>query len=418
MNKLYPLLSKHILADKHAIVVDLQRSHGSWLVDEDGKERLDCFSQYASQPLGWNHSKVRECSGRLFNVCMHNVANSDIYTREYAQFVETFASITPDFKYHFFIAGGALGVENALKAAFDWKAKKMGLNEDILRNKGAHGMTPSCLNVIHLKDAFHGRTGYTMSLTNTDPKKTDLFPKFDWTRITNPKIGSQWPDNQNIALKEAEFVLKDKDVAAFIMEPIQGEGGDNHFHESFAQEIRKLCDKYEAMLIFDEVQCGVGLTGKMWAYEHYNVKPDMICFGKKIQVCGFSSNERIDEVKDNVFKVPSRINSTWGGNLVDMVRSTIYLEIIKEDNLVEQARLVGDYFLNKLNQVGLLNLRGKGLMIAFDFETTDKRDEFLDRLSERMLAIKCGSRSIRLRPHLTFGLNEADLATDFIRRAL
>src|SRR4051812_35949358 len=125
MNKLFPILSKHILADKHAVVVDLQRSYGSWLVDEDGKERLDCFSQYASQPLGWNHPKVKERSGRLFNVCMHNVANSDIYTAEYAKFVETFASITPNFNYHFFIAGGALGIENALKASFDWKAKKL-----------------------------------------------------------------------------------------------------------------------------------------------------------------------------------------------------------------------------------------------------------------------------------------------------
>jgi len=404
MNKAYQILSKHIQADRHAIVLDLQKCSGSWLVDEEGKERLDCFSQYASQPLGWNHPKVKERSDRLFHVCEHNVANSDMYTREYIRFVETFASVTPDFRYQFHVAGGALGVENALKAAFDWKCKKLGWDERKLKQKG--------LDVIHLKDAFHGRTGYTMSLTNTDPRKTDLYPKFNWTRITNPTF------DLDKALAEAERAFQNKNVAAFITEPIQGEGGDNHIPEPFFHAIRKMCNDYESMFIIDEVQTGVGLTGKMWAYEHFGIKPDMISFGKKVQVCGFCSGDRIDEVPDNVFHVPSRINSTWGDYLINMVRSTIYLEIIKEDNLVEQAATVGDYFLQELKTLGLLNLRGRGLMIAFDFETADKRDIFLDRLSERMLAIKCGHKSVRLRPHLTFGKQEADTAVDFIRKAL
>lgn len=408
MNKLYPTLSKYILADKDALVVDTQRSHGSWIVDENGKEYLDCFSQFASQPLGWNHQKVRDRSGRLFNVAIHNLANSDVYCSEYAQFVETFAKACPDFKYHFFIAGGTLGVENALKVAFDWKSKKLDLNDDESNN----------LDVIHLKDAFHGRSGYTLSLTNTHLNKTEFFPKFNWTRVVNPKLCGIWPSNQVIALKEIEEAMQDNNVAAFIMETIQGEGGDGHFDKTFFAEVRKLCDKYEVMFILDEVQCGVGLTGKMWAYEHFDVKPDLIAFGKKAQVCGCSSTGRVDEIPDNVFHVPSRINSTWGGNIVDMVRSTIYLEIMQEDNLIANAKMVGDYFKLQLEKLGLDNLRGKGLMIAFDFDTGKERDDFLNRLNPEMIAMPCGNNSVRLRPHLTFGQTEADCAVDFIRKVL
>lgn len=410
MNKLYPILSKYILADKDALVVDTQHSHGSWIVDENGKEYLDCFSQFASQPLGWNHKKVKDRSARIFNVAIHNIANSDIYCEEYAQFVEAFAKNSPDFKYHFFIAGGTLGVENALKVAFDWKAKKLDLNDAECND----------LDVIHLKDAFHGRSGYTLSLTNTHINKTEFFPKFKWTRVTNPKLGGSWPENQVMALNEIEAAMEDqtRDVAAFIMETIQGEGGDGHFDKSFYTEVRKLCDKHEVMFILDEVQCGVGLTGKMWAYEHFGVIPDLIAFGKKAQVCGCSSTGRVDEIEDNVFKVPSRINSTWGGNIVDMVRSTIYLEIMKEDNLISNAKIVGDYFKLKLEKLGLLNLRGRGLMIAFDFNTTNERDNFLNRLNPKMIAMACGNNSIRLRPHLTFGQAEADYAVDFIRKVL
>ena len=155
------------------------------------------------------------------------------------------------------------------------------------------------------------------------------------------------------------------EVAAILVEPIQGEGGDNYFTEYFMLELRKIADCYDVMLILDEVQTGMGLTGKTWAYEHYNIIPDMISFGKKVQVCGVASTGKIDDIPDNVFKVKSRINSTWGGNLVDMVRSTIYMEIIKERNLIKNAQKVGNYFIDKLSEIGLNNLRGKGLMIAF-----------------------------------------------------
>lgn len=400
-------LKNHILWGDDAIVIDTKNSLGSMLVDkETKKEYVDCFSQFASQPLGWNHPKVLSQKDRLADVAVHKIANSDMGTTEFADFVETFSAITPDFKYHFFIDGGGLAVENALKAAFDWKYQL-----DEIPN----------MNVVYLEEAFHGRTGYTMSMTNNpySDLKTKWFPKFNWSKLHNPKISfpmneKEIVNDENAALHDLELILQDNDTAAVIYEPIQGEGGDNHFRSEFFKRTKELTEKYNSLFILDEVQTGVGLTGKMWAYEHFDVIPDIICFGKKAQVCGISCGEKIDQVKDNVFHMPSRINSTWGGNIVDMVRSSIYIEIIQEDDLVNNAKVVGDYFLDKLQKLGLSNARGRGLMIAYDMKNPAERDLHLDKLSENVLALPCGRKSIRFRPHLTFTKEDVDVVIDHI----
>lgn len=414
-NDVHSVIGKHVLIDPSSLVVDIENSRGSWLTDaRTGRLYLDCFSQFASQPIGWNHPKLlkNKNKDRLMRAAIHKIANADILSVEYADFVQEFASITSDFKYHFFIDGGALAVENALKAAFDWKLQKLGWNEDKVNE----------LDVIHLDEAFHGRSGYTLSLTNRpwDTTKTKWFPKFAWTRVPNPKMhGDESFLNVEVeSLKRIESALQKGNVAAVILEPIQGEGGDNHFSDLFFSRLRELTLQYDAMLIFDEVQTGMGLTGKMWAYQHFHVVPDMICFGKKTQVCGFCSTDRIDDVPTNVFHVQSRINSTWGGNFTDMVRSTIFMEIIREDNLVENASEVGHYFLSKLLDMGLKNARGRGLMLAFDLDNTEKRNEVLKKLEESVLMLPCGQKSIRIRPHLTFSKNDADRAVEFIKKSL
>jgi L-lysine 6-transaminase len=389
-------LSQYILTDGFHIVVDVDKSNGSWIVDaESGKKYLDCYSQFASQALGWNHPALIDAQLHLGKVAMHKLANSDMYSQEYYDFVLRFGSITPDFSHYFFIEGGALAVENAIKAAFDWKAHKLGINSAEAVNK---------MDIAHMHKAFHGRTGYTLSMTNTDRNKTRLFPKFNWTTMFNADALGQYIHSN---------------TAAIIVEPIQGEGGDNHFGEDFFVELRHLADKYGAMLIFDEIQTGVGLTGKMWAYEHFGVKPDMLCFGKKTQVCGFCSTNRIDEVKDNVFNTSSRINSTWGGNIVDMARFGHVIDVIKEDGLVQNAHDVGGHLLNQLKGVsGISNVRGRGLMIAFDLKNEIERDSVMCFLQKNMLALECGHRSIRLRPALTFSKADADDACTFIQDAL
>jgi L-lysine 6-transaminase len=390
-------LKNHILVDGFHIVVDQQNSLGSYVVDlNTGKKYLDCYSQFASQPLGWKHSALIKAQSEMGLVGKVKLANSDMYSEAYAYFVKDFSEITPDFKHYFFIDGGALGVENALKAAFDWKAKKL---------KYTHSLDINNLDVIHLKNAFHGRTGYTLSLTNTTPEKTALFPKFRWTTVE-----PNWEDVERHI---------HEDVAAIIVEPIQGEGGDNHFPKEFFTNLRRIADERDCLLIFDEVQTGMGLTGKMWAYEHFGVVPDMMCFGKKTQVCGFCSTERIDEVEDNVFNTSGRINSTWGGNIVDMVRFGYIAEAIKDEKLVKNAHTVGSRLLWCLREIkGIDNVRGRGLMIAFDLPSSELRDRTMELLQENMLALKCGSASIRLRPALTFSEEDANTACEYIKEAL
>lgn len=411
--QVHQIMKKHTIGDGMDIVIDQQRSHGSWLVDAiSGKKFLDCYSQFASQPIGWNHPYMHNQLSQFAKVVNCKIANSDLYSVEYAQFVNDFADIAKDFNNFFFIDGGTLAVENALKASFDWKAQKLGINTDD---------DIGFLDVIHLQEAFHGRSGYTLSLTNTDPTKTKWFPKFKWTRVVNPKIHGDRPveELEKESLNQIRMAVMKNYVAAIIVETIQGEGGDNHFRPEYLKELRKIANECEAMLIFDEVQCGMGLTGKMWAYQHFDVVPDMICFGKKTQVCGFASTNRIHDVETNVFKTSSRINSTWGGNIVDAVRFSIYKTIIEAENLVNNAATIGNYFLEKLKSVeGIANVRGHGLMIAFDLENKEKRDNVLHCLCNDMLALKCGNKSIRLRPHLDFKKEEADIASGFIQKAV
>jgi L-lysine 6-transaminase len=401
-------LSKHILTDPASHVVDLDKSHGSWFVDEHGREYLDCFSQFASQPLGWNHPKIEERKERLHRASIHKLANSDVYCEDYAEFVEKFASITPDFKHLFFIDGGALAVENALKAAFDYKCQKL-----------PH-LNPNHLNVIHLEEAFHGRSGYTLSLMDKyNRQKIKKFPSFCWDDVTNPHTSNDYVgDVEKESLEDIYETLHSTNTAAIIIEPIQGEGGDNHFRKEYFQELRKLADEHDVMLIFDEVQTGMGLTGEWWCYEHFGVVPDMLVFGKKSQVCGFAATEKIDEVKNNVFVEPSRINSTFGGNLVDMVRCSMYIDVIREDKLIENADKVGWMFLRMLTGLGLKNPRGLGLMNAFDMDTTEDRDKLLTILGEKMLCLPCGKKSIRFRPHLTFGCDDVITAREILANAL
>ena len=425
------VLAQHTLADGYDLVLDFERSHGAWLYDaRSGREYLDFCMFFASNPIGYNHPKMKDPE---FLEVLHRVAQlkpalSDLYSVEYASFVDVFGRLAmpAHMRYAFFIEGGALGVENALKTAFDWKVRRN-------RAKGIPGEKGQL--VIHFRQAFHGRTGYTMSLTNTDPRKTDLFPKFKWPRIENP--GLRFPVTPEVerdtaaaeqrALDQIEkaFAENPDDIAAIIIEPIQAEGGDVHFRPAFLRALEQKAREHDVFFIVDEVQTGVGITGKMWAHEHFGLRPDALAFGKKMQVCGCMVGPRVDEVPDNVFKVSSRINSTWGGGLTDMVRGARFLEIIHEDGLLENARVVGERLraglvaLERETGGRLRAARGLGLMIAFDLETTELRDRAQERmLANGLLLLGCGVRSIRFRPPLNLTPAEADTALDLVRKSL
>jgi L-lysine 6-transaminase len=420
--QVHEILSRHMLADGYDIVMDLRKSKGSWVFDSKrGRNMLDFFSNFASCPVGYNHPKLDtpEFRERIVEVALNKPANSDIYTTQMAEFVETFSrlALPPAFQKHlFFVEGGALAIENALKTAFDWKVRK-NFKKGVTEERGRQ--------IMHLRECFHGRSGYTLSLTNTaDPRKTQYFPKFDWPRIPNPKIhfpataealeAAAKAEAEAIEIAKKYLAERKDDIAAFIMEPIQGEGGDNHFRPEFFRAVRQLCDENEMLLIFDEVQSGVGMTGKMWSFQHYGIEPDIFCFGKKTQVCGFSANDRIFDIDDNVFVVSSRINSTWGGNLVDMVRSQRYFEIIDEDKLVANAATVGGEFMAGLEKLAqqfpqlITNVRGRGLMCAFDLPNGDIRGKAIDAMEANdLLVLASGHQSIRFRPGLTLTSEEA-----------
>jgi L-lysine 6-transaminase len=409
------VLSKHILADGYDLVYDMEKSHGAYIYDSKNERRLlDFFTCFASVPLGYNHPKMindESFKQNLLAAALANPSNSDVYTQQYAQFVDTFSKVgIPHYLPHaFFIAGGGLAIENALKVAMDWKVQK-NFAKGYQEEKG--------FKVLHFERAFHGRTGYTLSLTNTLPDKTKWFAKFDWPRVTVPTVRfplnaenltlAEETEAESIAQVKQAFAAHTDDICAIIIEPIQSEGGDNHLRDEFLIQLKQLADENDAFLIYDEVQTGVGLTGKFWCHEHFSEKarPDIVAFGKKMQVCGILVGNKVDEIGNNVFKVPSRINSTWGGNLVDMVRATQILQIIQEDNLCENAALVGQYLKDSLELLAakhdiMSNVRGRGLLCAFDFPDKDTRDAFIRKgMEHNAMFLGCGNKTIRFRPAL------------------
>lgn len=410
------------------LVLDTRGSHGLDLIDEkSNRTYTDFFGFYASSAVGMNHPKMvddEEFKARLLDAAMNKVTNSDVRTVHMARFLDTFGRVAkPDYlPYAFFVSGGALAVENALKAAFDWKVRK-NFQKGYRREVGT--------KVLHYDQAFHGRSGYTLTLTNTaDPRKTMHFPKFDWPRVANPKV--VFPLEEHLEdLKKREEVslnqikhyfnsMKDE-IACVIIEPIQGEGGDNHFRKEYLQAVKDLCLENDALLIFDEVQTGVGATGAFWAHQAIGVEPDIISFGKKTQVCGILAGRRLDEVEGHVFKMGSRINSTWGGNLADMVRFDRILEIIEEDNLVENANVVGAHLMGLLHQLAeesasVTNVRGRGLFCAIDVPTNEFRDRVLQRCYDAgIIILGCGARSIRFRSPLTITKEEVEQGVAVVR---
>jgi L-lysine 6-transaminase len=428
----HEVLSRHVLTDGLKLVVDLACSRGSWVVDaRSGDRYLDMYTFFASAPLGLNPPGLADdpvFMAELAQVAANKPANPDMYSCAYAEFVETFVRVLgdPALPHLFFVEGGALAVENALKIAFDWKS----------RTNEAAGLDPRLgTQVIHLTHAFHGRSGYTLSLTNTEPNKTDRFPTFDWPRIEVPAVVFPFEVHRDEVvaaerralgqIREA-FARHGADIAAFIAEPIQGEGGDNHIRAEFFAQVKELVHAHDALFIFDEVQTGVGTTGSAWAYQQLGVTPDIVAFSKKAQLGGVMAGGRVDEVANNVFRLSGRINSTWGGGLVDMVRCRRLLEIIEAEGLIEAAGAKGAFFLAGLRQLAerhpdtMSNIRGQGLMLAIDLPTATVRDQVVSDLREveRVLVLPCGPRSLRFRPALSVREDEVEEALTALDRSI
>lgn len=423
-------LDPHLLVDGYDLVLDLDASRGSRLVDaRTGTAYLDVFTFYASNALGMNHPALTEpgVQARLARAGTHKPANSDVYTPELADFVTTFERVlgVAHLPHLFLIEGGALAVENALKVAFDVKSRR---NEAAGRDPALGGQA------MHLTGAFHGRTGYTMSLTNTDPTKTARFPTFAWPRLPTPALrfplaanaaANTAAEDASLAAAREAFAAHPHDIACVVAEPIQAEGGDRHLSARFLGELQDLAHEHEALLVLDEVQTGVGMTGSPWCFQQLDLRPDVVAFGKKTHVCGVMAGGHVDDIDDHVFAVSSRINSTFGGGLVDMVRATVMLEVIERDGLIARAGELGAHLLRRLHELAtrhpqIEQVRGRGLLCALDLPDAALRDAVTDRMfrEEQVILLGCGTRTLRFRPTLTVEPGELDEAVDALDRVL
>jgi L-lysine 6-transaminase len=431
-DEVHERLAEHMLVDGFPIVLDLAKSHGTRLVDaRDSTEYLDFYTFFGSAPLGMNPPGLFDdptTRSELVEAAANKPANAEVPTVQLAEFVTTFTRVLgdPALPHLFLIEGGALAVENALKCSFDWKSR---------RNEAA-GRSPELgTRVLHLRHAFHGRSGYTLSLTNTDPVKTDRYPKFDWPRISSPAVRfpleahrAEVEAAEELALAEAKaaFEAYPHDIACFVAEPIQCEGGDRHLRSDFLLAVQDLCHQYDALFVVDEVQTGAGATGTPWCYQQLGLAPDLVAFGKKVQLGGVMAGRRVDEVAENVFRTSGRIDSTWGGNLTDMVRSRRLLELVEQTGAMANAATVGQHLLARLVELEqawpkvVSNARGRGFVAAIDLATRELRSSVLTMLwsEEHVIAFGCGERTLRLRPALSMTADEVDAGCDAMNRVV
>ena len=421
-----------MLVDGFPIVLDLVKSHESRLVDaRDGTEYLDFYTFFGSAPLGMNPPGLFDDAttrDELIEAASNKPANAEVPTVALAEFVATFERVLgdPALPHLFLIEGGALAVENALKCAFDWKSR---------RNEAAGRSCELGTKVLHLRHAFHGRSGYTLSLTNTDPVKTDRYPKFDWPRISSPAVSfplrahlAEVEAAEELALAEARaaFEAYPHDIACFIAEPIQCEGGDRHLRPEFLLAVQDLCHRHDALFVMDEVQTGAGATGTSWCYQQLGLSPDLVAFGKKVQLGGVMAGRRVDEVDQNVFCTSGRIDSTWGGNLTDMVRSRRLLQLVEQTGAIANAAKVGQRLLARLVELeqawpkAVSNALGRGVVAAIDLATRELRSSVLTALwrEEHVIAFGCGERTLRLRPALSMTPDEVDAGCDALNRVV
>ena len=373
---------------------DFERSHDSYIYDKNTKrEYLDFFGMFSSIPIGYNHPIFDSFSfiNELKKVSKFKIVNCEFDTDQYDRFYEKFmkfVSCGGKFVNTHFCSTGSLAVECAVKTAM-YHSKKENAK------------------IVSVKNNFHGIMSYGNMLT------TRFFPiKKRLEKFSN----NSWPHFET--LDELEQLLStDDSIAGVMVEPIQSTFGDNHLDYEFLRGIRKLCTELEVPLIFDEIQTGFCATGKTWFFEHLDIVPDIVIFGKKAQVCGIMVTEEFSSIFKSKYKM---LDTTWDSDLVDMVRSTYIMDVIDRDNLKDRLSKGSEKFISGLGDIdNIYNRRGKGCLIAFDLASQEKRDKFyLDLYNEGMLCNPTGEKSIRLRPHLTVTEKDFEKGLHLIKKVL
>jgi 4-aminobutyrate aminotransferase len=359
---------------------------GSFLQDVDGNLFLDFTSNIGSCPLGYSHPEIMEVLAEQSKSGAHKIAGQDFYCKEHAELSERVSSVIPLGFRMFFINSGAEAVENAIKLAY----KKMS------------AVTPSMLPGVSCVNAFHGRTLGALSFTFSKPVQKKGYPELPVLRI---KFCTSDSDPE---IDAAEKLLSENKVAFILSEVVQGEGGYNFASRQFMQNLRKCADRHGVPLILDEVQSGMGRTGRWWAFEHYGVRPDIMSAAKALQVGMAAYDCRLDPGE------PGALSSTWGGgSRIDMAVGSRIIEVIKKNRLLDNASAMGARLKNGLQELvgkgGMADVRGLGLMIGIEFDSKQDRDERLTRAFKKgLLLLPAGQKAMRVIPPLTITEEELE----------
>lgn len=388
--------------------------------------------------MGYNNPHLIETmkSDEVVNALVNRPALGNFPPNDWAEVLRSgILKVAPKGLDQVFTAmAGSDANETAYKAAFMWKRQQMrgGAHvefteaemNDAMVNKDAS----SELSIMSFKTAFHGRLFGSLSTTRSKPIHKIDIPAFDWPQATFPLLKYPLEDHveenrkaEQDALAEVEHLILNYHVppCAVIVEPVQSEGGDNHASPEFFRGLREITKKHKVLLIVDEVQTGVGATGRFWAHDHWDLSspPDMVTFSKKAQTAGYYFGN--PELRPNK---PYRQFNTWMGDPARAILFRAIIEEIEKYDLVSQTARVGDYLFGKLQALATKypgqfdNLRGKGqgTFIAFD---NPHRDEFVKKAKSFGVNIGgSGASAVRLRPMLIFEEKHADILLEALEK--
>ena|SRR3989344_777826 len=367
--------------------VHSDRGQGCYFYDIDNNLFLDFASQIASNPLGYNNQDLKKIIKRYSNIQPIKYAGQDFVVKEHKDLLEELLTITPKtLNSAFLINSGAEAVENSIKICMRKRPKtKFGIS---------------------FKGSFHGRTLGALSLTNSKP----VYNK-NYLRIPHKILHF----NERAKEELLKIIKKDgsESIGFLIIEPIQGEGGYNVASKNMLADVRKVTKQYNIPLISDEVQSGMGRTGKWWAIQNFNINPDLISAAKALQVGATIANK-------SFISEPGAISSTWGGgHILDLALGLETIKIIKRKKLLINIKNTGIYLRKRLKELDVKNQRGIGLMQAFDLENKEIRDNLIiECLKNGLVVLGCGHNGVRLIPPYIISKTEIDQAIDILNSSI
>jgi len=375
--------------------VVLSRAKGVWVWDVDGKKYLDMMSAYSAVSHGHSHPELlkvlHEQSSRLA------LTSRAFYTDTLGPYLEKITSVSK-FDMALPMNSGAEAVETAIKAARRWAYR----SKKIENNKA---------EIIVADGNFHGRTTTIISFSSDANSKDDFGPH------TPGFVSVEYGSSK--AIEEAI----NENTAAVLIEPIQGEGGIIVPPENWLPEVREICTKHGVLMILDEIQSGLGRTGKMFAFQHANIQPDGLILGKALGggfmpvSCFLSSKEVMQWLN------PGSHGSTFGGNPLAAAIGKRSLELLEEENLIENSRVLGDFFKNVLNSINsrvIKEVRGKGLWIGVVIDPNYISGKELSKLllNEGILCKETHETVIRFAPPLVVTKAEIEWAVEVIKTVI